>query len=375
MSRLLIQLLGTLLLAGGILAAEVRIQRVPESGLQPDAVTDSQGRVHLIYLAGDPKASDIHYVHRSSPSAPWSEPVRVNSQTGSAVAIGTVRGPRLVLAGPDSVAVVWNGSSQAEPKTESSAPLLWTIRHGTNAFQPQQNLFGSLAHLDGGAAIASDGRGRVWIVGHAADSRESVSEVARGVYLWRSSDFGKTMSSARRIDTPARGVCACCALTVGFREPNELIVLYRAATGGSERGLIELVSTNGGAHFASRPLDTWTLNECPMTTTRLDADARCGAWSTRGVIQLGPLRSGGPPVAVSAPGARANHPVIVAGPSGEYLVAWTEGTGWQRGGSLAWVQVDAQGQPRGAVERQNGVPVWGSLAGVREADGSYTVLY
>jgi hypothetical protein len=375
MNRMTRLVLGTILFAGGILAAEVRVQRVPESGLQPDAVTDSQGRVHLIYLAGDPKASEIHYVRRSSPSAPWSEPVRVNSQSGSAVAIGTVRGPRLVLAGPDSVAVVWNGSSRAEPKSESSAPLLWTIRHGTNAFQPQQNLFGSLAHLDGGAAIASDGRGRIWVVTHAADSKESISEAARGVYLWESNDFGKTMSAARRIDSPTRGVCACCALTVGFREPNELVVLYRAATDGSARGLIELVSTNGGAQFTSRTLDTWTLNECPMTTTRLDADARCGAWSTRGVIQFGPLPAGGPPVAVSAPGARANHPVIVDGPSGDYLVAWTEGTGWQKGGALAWVQVDALGRPRGTVSRQTGVPVWGSLAAVREADGSYTVLY
>lgn len=375
MNRLTILILGTLLLARGTLAADVRLQRVPESGLQPDAVIDSQGRVHLIYLAGDPKKSDIHYVQRSSPTAPWSEPVRVNSQTGSAVAIGTVRGPRLVLAGPDSVAVVWNGSSIAEPKTESGAPLLWTIRHGTTAFQPQQNLLGSLAHLDGGAAIASDGRGRIWIVAHAAHSKESTSEAARGVFVWETSDFGKTMSSARRIDTPARGACACCALTVGFREPNEVIVLYRAATDGSERGLIELVSTNGGAQFASHPLDIWTLNECPMTTTRLDADARCGAWSTRGVIQLAPLSSRGPAVAVSAPGARANHPVVVAGASGEHLVAWTEGTGWQKGGTLAWVQVDALGQPRGTVGRQIGVPVWGSLAAVREADGSYTVFY
>ena len=52
-------------------AVDVRPERVPEGGLQPDALVDAQGRVHLIYLSGDPKAADIHCVSRESGRGEW----------------------------------------------------------------------------------------------------------------------------------------------------------------------------------------------------------------------------------------------------------------------------------------------------------------
>jgi hypothetical protein len=50
------------------------------------------------------------------------------------------------------------------------------------------------------------------------------------------------------------------------------------------------------------------------------------------------------PVAVaSVPGAK--HPALATNSRGETLVVWTEGTGWQRGGDLAWQVFDPKGQP------------------------------
>ena len=112
------------------LAVDVRPERVPEGGLQPDALVDAQGRVRLIYLSGDPKAADIHCVSREPrPGAgrgEWSRPQTVNSEAGSAVALGSVRGPRLALGGSGILHVVWNGSSKVPATASGSAPLLYS---------------------------------------------------------------------------------------------------------------------------------------------------------------------------------------------------------------------------------------------------------
>jgi hypothetical protein len=61
--------------------------------------------------------------------------------------------------------------------------------------------------------------------------------------------------------------------------------------------------------------------------------------------------------------------------AGETLLVWTEGTGWQRGGGLAWQIFGPDGRPTAPPQRRDGVPVWGSAAAVAEPDGCFTVLY
>ena len=105
-------------------------------------------------------------------------------------------------------------------------------------------------------------------------------------------------------------------------------------------------------------------------------------WLSEGRIRLGQMgqtgrTNGGDRVrAVSEPGRKANHPVVVPlEGSGSLVVAWTEGTAWQRGGDLAWRTVGADASQDSPVQRLPGVPVWGSVAAWREADGHVTVLY
>ena len=45
--------------ASSVLGAEVRLQRVPAGALQPQAIMDAQGTLHLVYLKGEPKACDV----------------------------------------------------------------------------------------------------------------------------------------------------------------------------------------------------------------------------------------------------------------------------------------------------------------------------
>src|SRR4051812_2369121 len=78
-------------------AINVRVEDVPERGVQPEVVVDAAGTAHLIYLKGEPQKSDVRYVHRARGEKAWSAPVAVNTTPGTAVAMGTIRGAQVAL--------------------------------------------------------------------------------------------------------------------------------------------------------------------------------------------------------------------------------------------------------------------------------------
>src|SRR5436190_13192365 len=123
----LISSAGSAVLLTGDEKRGVQSIKTPNGGLQPQAVIDSRGVIHLIYLYGDPAAAEIGYVRKSPGASDFSPPIRVNSHAGSAIALGTVRGAHLALGKSDRIHVAWNGSSKAEPKgPHNSAPMLYT---------------------------------------------------------------------------------------------------------------------------------------------------------------------------------------------------------------------------------------------------------
>jgi hypothetical protein len=67
--------------------------------------------------------------------------------------------------------------------------------------------------------------------------------------------------------------------------------------------------------------------------------------------------------------------VAVANGKGETLLAWTEGTGWAKGGSLAWQLYDSEGKPTSEKGRAEGVPVWSLATAVAKPDGRFVVIY
>jgi hypothetical protein len=97
--------------------SEVTVIRTPQGGIQPQVELDSEGVLHLIYLKGDPSSSDIYYA-RKVPDAAGSGPIRVNTEPGSAIAIGSVRGPHLAIGKNGRVHVAWMGC--APRRTEAS---------------------------------------------------------------------------------------------------------------------------------------------------------------------------------------------------------------------------------------------------------------
>ena len=104
------------------------------------------------------------------------------------------------------------------------------------------------------------------------------------------------------------------------------------------------------------------------------------AWEKSGQVYLGALTGVGEqplpePTAAAGAGGGRKHPVLAVNAAGERLLAWTENTGWNRGGTFAWEIVDAQGQPTGQHGHGGPVPAWSTVAAFARADGSFVVLH
>ncbi len=372
------------LLAAGLSlgAAEVRLVRVPEGGLQPQAVMDAKGVLHLVYLKGEPKACDVLYSRREAGKSEFSAPLRVNSQSGSAVAVGTIRGAQFALGKGGRVHAVWNGSGQAAPKPATqSAPLLYARLNDTGtAFEPQRNLIFGTQHLDGGGTVAADQDGNVYALWHGAPPDNKAGEAGRAVFLARSKDEGKTFEREREVSPEASGACACCGMRAFADARGDVFALFRTASTALDRHMMLLVSRDRGERFKGDYVHQWRVGQCPMSSEAFTAVGGkvFGAWETAGPVQFAALDAStvkaSPPVS-PAMMAKGKHPVLAVNPAGETLLVWTEGTAWQRGGALAWQLFGKDGKPAGTPQRRDGIPVWGLAAAVAEADGGFTVLY
>ena len=358
---------------------EVTVTRTPDDGIQPQAAVDSNGVLHLIYLKGDPSAADVFYVRKAPGAAGFSKPIQVNSVSGSAMAIGTVRGPQLAIGREGRVHVAWMGAHPEGPK--KVVPMLYTrLNHAGTAFEPERNVMQFATGLDGGASVAADNFGNVYVVWHA--NPESNGEARRRVWMARSSDDGRTFAREIAVDPETlgepTGACGCCGMRALADQRGALYIFYRAATESTHRDMILLVSRDHGAHFVANRVAKWELNACPMTTDfigRTRADVLI-AWETAGQVFYARVTPAGKvlePAAAPGSGTDRKHPVAVSGPNGETLLAWTDGTGWQRGGSVMWQIFDDSGHPLGLEGSASGLPVWDLVAAYH--DRGFTIVY
>src|SRR5499426_2292689 len=240
--------------------------RTPNGGLQPQAVTDASGALHLVYFTGEPGGGDIFYVRRELGKGDFSSPIRVNSQPGSAIATGTIRGAHIAVGGNGRVHISWNGSNQASPRgPENSAPMLYArMNDAKTAFEAQRNLMRVSRALDGGGSVAADKEGAVYVAWHGAG--EQKVEEHRRVWLARSTDDGKTFEQETPAFSDQTGACGCCGMRAFVDPRGALYLLYRAATSMTERGMFLLTSADKGKSFRGTRLDNWQLTACPMSS-------------------------------------------------------------------------------------------------------------
>jgi hypothetical protein len=188
-------------------AGEIKLVRTPNGGIQPQAVVDDKGTLHLIYFLGDPSAGDIFYVRKSPGQSGFSAPIRVNSQPGSAIAVGTIRGAQIAVGRKGRVYVSWMGSKTAEPRGPAQAtPMLYArLNDRQTAFEPQRNVMQFAVGLDGGGSVAADNKGNVYVAWHGRGKVEG--EAHRRVWLVRSTDDGATFSREIAVNGDNTGAC------------------------------------------------------------------------------------------------------------------------------------------------------------------------
>ena len=351
----------------------VEVLRVPAGGIQPQSAFGPDGALHLLYFSGDPTGGDLYYVRRNPGETALSAAVQVNSTAGSIIAVGTVRGAHMALGKNGRVHVAWMSADRDAPG------MMYTrMADGGGRFEPQRNVARTHTHLDGGGSIAADDSGGVYVAWHSGNSGEEL----RRVWTARSTDEGQTFSAEQRSNPIETGACVCCGMRAGADSGGDVYLMYRAATEGIHRDMTLLVSGDGGESFRSATVGPWELAACPMSTTQISA-SESGvliAWETDGQVYWSRLAaaSSDPSEPVSPPGeeARRKHPVVAGGADGRTLVAWTEGTGWKRGGSLAWQIFDSEGRPTGEQGKISGaIPVWGSTSVAARPAGGFLLVY
>ena len=363
------------------LPTRVSVLRLPNGAIQPQVATDSSGLAHVVYFSGEPANGDLFYATVDD-SGTFSSPLRVNSESGSAIATGTVRGAQLAIGRNGRIHVAWNGSSGAMPKGPRGAtPMLYSrLEPARRVFETQRNLLQYASGLDGGGAIAADEKGRVYVAWHAGGP-DSRNEGDRRVWLAKSLDDGRTFAKEHPISDVSTGACGCCGMDGLIDRLGSLFFLYRSAREVTHRDTYLLRSTDGAAFISTR-LQEWSIGACPMSTFALadGPDGVLAAWEADGQVQFARLKGPGsaaPSGIVEAPGLARNrrHPTLATNARGAILFAWSEGTGWQKGGAVAWQIFDRDGRPTSELGRATGVPIWGLVAAYARRDGGFTLLY
>ena len=366
----------------------VELVRVPGGGIQPEIAVDRAGVAHMIYLSGEPGAADVFYVRSADGGKSFSRAVRVNSQEGSAIATGTIRGAQIAIGRSGTVHVAWNGSDRALPKPpvnprtkRAGMPMLYARANAAGtAFERQRNLMSRTTNLDGGGSIAADDRGGIYVAWHGNPISGEDGEAARRVWIARSTDDGVTFGKERPVSDPATGVCGCCALRLAATPGGELQLLYRSATDKVHRDIYSLVSRDRGRTFEGGRVQGWEIGACPMTSMSIVAGSQIlRAWETDGQVYFNSTAAGDPPKAPSATATgeslRRKHPRLAVNRKGTVLLAWTDGTAWARGGSLAWQAFGVDGRPTAVKGTQPGIPVWSFPAVLARPDGGFTIFY
>jgi hypothetical protein len=386
--------LGVTLLMVGVAVADraqgaepnaVRLRQLPDGHIQPMARVDASGTVHLIYFTGDPVAGDVYYVRRPVDAADFSDPLRVNSQPASVIAIGTVRGAHLALGTGGRPHVAWMGSDRAEPRgPDGQSPMLYSRLDIRGEFEPQRNLVTHAFGLDGGGTVAADAHDRVSVLWHA-DAGEGGEEWRR-VWMTTSTDGGSTFGPEVAVSEP--GACGCCGMSAAIDRAGTTRALYRGFAPPDHRDMF-LLSADGRTFERDR-IEGWRLGACPMSTSSIStAAARDGDGDDEGVVTLAWETAGevawatvaGRPSAVSeaisplSPGDHRKHPVVARAADGRVLFVWTEGMAWNQGGTLHWQEYDPRRQPTGVRGSTGDIPAWSRPAAIAERDGSFTILY
>ncbi len=357
----------------------VALKRVPEGGIQPQTAVGQDGTVHLVYFKGDPAEGDLFYA-RSKDGVTFSDPIRVNSVPGTAVAIGNIRGARIAVGRRGRVYVAWNGSRKTADPAQGRSPMLFVrLNDAGTAFEPERNLIRRAYGIDGGGGVAADQQGRVYVLWHAPIPGHQGEDLRR-VWMSRSDDDGKTFEPERSIWDHPTGACGCCSLTAFADKSGRLDVLFRSAQEIVHRDMYLLESKDHGQTFAGADISKWNVGACVMSAEAFASgpNSTIAAWETEKKVHFGLVNSDPSRTTdstVQSEGANQKYPSLAVNRNGVVLVSWTEGMGWKRGGSVRWQLLDSTRRSIGDPGVADGVPAWSLVSAYPLKNGNFVVLY
>jgi len=275
------------------------------------------------------------------------------------------------------------GSQKSAPKAPGDGnPMLYArLNDEGTAFEAQRNVIQSAPGLDGGGSVCADGAGNVYVFWHAPEPGKK-GEGNRGVWVTVSTDEGKTFAAEKAATAEQTGACGCCGMRAFADSKGTVYALFRGAKTFDQRDIYLLTSDNKGKSFQYEDIHPWSVNTCPMSSEAFaegPGGVVIGAWDTKGQVYFARMdpatgkRSA--PVAAPGKGLGRKHPAVAVNAKGETLLVWTEGMGWNQGGSVSWQVYDRNGAPTDERGRADGVPVWSLVAACVRADGRFAVVY
>jgi hypothetical protein len=353
------------------LLVAVTTLHVPNGGIQPQLV-EKDGIVHMIYFKGAAEKGDLLYIRSSDYGATFSKPIPVNTP-GTAIAVGNIRGAQLAVGRNGRVHVAWNGTAPT-----ARLPMLYTrLNDAGTAFEAERNLIHTAWGLDGGGSLAADNDGNVYAFWHAPLPGHT-GEQNRRVWIARSTDEGKTFEPEHLAFDKPIGACGCCGMKA-YADASGIHVLFRSADKVVNRDIWLLSSTDRGKTFQGSDVAHWNIGACVMSSADLtpSANGLLAAWESEKQTYFGRIENGALPKPIAAPGQPHNrkYPVLAANSRGETLFAWTEGTAWKKGGSVAWQLYDKDGRAMPVEGREAGFPVWSLVAAFAKPNGDFVLVW
>ncbi|MBX3744221.1 MAG: hypothetical protein KF833_02825 [Verrucomicrobiae bacterium] len=260
--------------------------------------------------------------------------------------------------------------------------MLYTrLNDDGTAFEAERDVITNARGLDGGGSVAADGRGNVYVTWHAPKPGNTQGETGRAVFVAHSPDGGRSFAPERLATEQATGACGCCGMKAFADGRGSLFISYRGASETGFRDQLLLVARDGGLDFQIALTHPWKVAACPMSSTSFTraGTSVLAAWETAGRVYWSALSLQGQqpslPVAPTVVGKNPKHPVAVGTARGEVLLAWTEGTGWARGGDVAWQRFDSAGKPVGDRGHVTGLPSWSMAAAAASPTDGYVIVY
>lgn len=225
--------------------------------------------------------------------------------------------------------------------------------------------------------MAADEKGNVYVAWHAPTDPKDHGEASRRVWLVSSEDEGKTFGAERLISDPATGVCGCCGMKLFVNARGYVQALYRGAVEVSQRDMY-LATGKAMEPFSTTKVGEWKTGTCPMSTAAFARSSKgtIAAWEAQERVQFGVVGGG----ALKSPsgGGRQRFPAVAVNQKGDVLVAWAEGTGWNKGGTVAWEVYEMLGDgtfKANAKGEGKDLAVWSFPAAFAKKDGTFVVVY